>query len=133
MTQCEYLEKAFKIDKNTARLLKSIELETAIDYNEQDTMGGLPQLEIKGFKPQSFTVSYTAVNAAGTDRLQEYRAWKKKLGNAGNFYIGAEQFGVDIFTLKSVSLNDAKVSVRGEFITGTIQLGLTQDIAAGGN
>lgn len=134
MIQCEFLEKEFKIDKKAARLLKSIELETAIDYNEQETIGGPPQLEIKGFKPQSFTVNYAAIKAAGVDPYKEYKFWKKKLGQAGNFYVGDQQMGVDVFVLKKVSLTNANVNVRGEFITGQIQLELTQDIAAeGGN
>jgi hypothetical protein len=132
MTQCEFLEKKFKIDKKTARLLNSIELQTAIDYTEQETIDGLPQLDIKGFKPQSFNVEYKAVTAMGTNPLDEYNAWKKELGKAGVFYLGEQQLGVDVFVLKTVALNDGKINARGEFITGTIQLGLTQDIVAGG-
>jgi hypothetical protein len=130
--QCEFLERKFKISKEEAKLLKSIELETSIDYNEQETMNGLPQLEIKGYKPQSFNVEYTAAAAAGVDPLQEYNAWKKKLGKAGPFYLGADQLGIDIFVLKSVNLNEGRVNVRGDFVVGKISLGLTQDIAAEG-
>jgi hypothetical protein len=132
MIQCEFLEKKFKITKEVARLIGSIELETAIDYNEQETHNGLPQLEIKGYKPQSFTIEYTAATAAGANPMEEYRAWKKKLGKAGEFYLGENQLGIDVFTLKSLALNDAKVNARGDFLSGTISLGLSQDIAAGG-
>lgn len=131
MVQCEFLSRKFQVNRNVIKQLQSIELISEIEYTEQETMEGLPQVEIKGYKPQNFSVNYTAVTTAGVNPYEEYCKWKKKLGKAGEFYIGEEQFGVDIFTLESVSMVGAKINAKGEFLCGDIELTLTQDIAAG--
>lgn len=131
MTQCEYLSIKFGITKNVLKQLQSVALISEIEYTEQETVGGLPQLEIKGYKPQSFKVSYPAITTAGTNPYDEYCKWKKKLGKAGEFYVGKEQFGVDVFVLESVMMSGAKINAKGEFVMGVIELALTQDIAAG--
>lgn len=133
MKQCEYLGRDFRVSSKIIRSLKTVELSTELDYNEQTTVGGLPQLEIKGYKPQEFSIAYTCVTATGTNPYTEYCEWKKLIGKAGEFYIGGEQFGIDIFTLRGVSLSGGKVSPKGEFLTGTITLELTQDIVAKGD
>lgn len=128
--QCEYLGRTFKITNKMIKALQSVELNTELDYTEQNTAGGLPQLAIKGYKPQSTDVEYNCVTAVGVDPYKEYCEWKKLIGKASEFYVGSEQFGIDVFTLQSVSLTGAKVNLKGEFITGTISLTLTQDIVA---
>ena len=102
MKQCEYLGRNFGINKKMLKQLQAVELKSEIDYTEQDTAGGLPLLEIKGYKPQSINISYPAITGAGVNPYDEYVAWKEKLGKAGEFFIGSEQLGVDVFTLKRV-------------------------------
>lgn len=131
MVQCEFLKRKFKINKNVLKQLQSVALISEIEYTEQEAMEGLPQIEIKGYKPQSVSIRYTAVTTAGVNPYTEYSEWKKKLGKAGEFYIGEEQFGVDIFTLERVSMIGAKINAKGEFLIGEIELALTQDIATG--
>ena len=133
MIQCEFLEKTFEVSKKKINALRAVEIESAIDYNESDTMDGLPQVEIKGYKPQGFSLEYTALPAAGLNPLKEYRAWKKKLGKAGTFYVGGDQFGADIFLLKAVNMTEGKVNTAGDFIAGKISITLEQDIAAKGD
>lgn len=132
MIQCEYLGRNFGINKKMLKQLQAVELKSEIDYNEQDTAGGLPLIEIKGYKPQSLSIGYMAITGAGVNPYEEYTAWKKKLGKAGEFFIGSEQLGVDVFTLKSVSLTGGKIDAKGRFVSGNISISLTQDIAAKG-
>lgn len=127
--QCEYLGRKFAINKRMLKHLQSIDLISEIEYTEQDTAGGLSQVEIKGYKPQSVKISYVAVTAAGVDPYQEYCIWKNGLGKTGELFVGQEQFGVDVFMLQGVSMHGAKVDAKGSFVTGTIELTLTQDIA----
>ena len=128
--QCEYLGRTFKITNKMIKALQSVELNTELDYTEQNTVGGLPQLAIKGYKPQSTTIQYNCVTAVGVDPYKEYCEWKKLIGKASEFYVGKDQFGIDIFTLRGVALQGAKVNLKGEFLTGTISLTLEQDIVA---
>lgn len=128
--QCEYLGKKFKLSNKMIKALQSVELTTEIDYTEQNTAGGLPQLAIKGYKPQSTNIEYNCTSSAGVNPKDEYEQWKKLIGKASEFYVGSEQFGIDIFTLNGVALRGGKVNLRGDFITGTISLSLTQDIVA---
>jgi hypothetical protein len=130
--QCEFLKRQFKITSKEIKNLQSVDLTTEIDYTEQTTVGGLPQLAITGYKPQSFTVSYNCVTSAGVNPYKEYCAWKKLIGKTGEFYLGQDQFGVDVFTLMNVSMNGGKVNARGEFVSGQITLELSQDIVTGG-
>jgi hypothetical protein len=130
MTQCEYLGRKFKLSSKMIKTLQAVELSTELDYTEQETAGGLPQLAIKGYKPQSMSIGYTCVTSAGVNPYEEYCEWKKLIGKSSEFYVGSEQFGIDVFTLKGVALNGGKVNVRGQFLTGTITLDLSQDIVA---
>lgn len=132
MVQCEYLGRNFGINKKMWKQLQAVELKSEIDYTEQEAAGGLPLIDIKGYKPQSLNIGYTAITGAGVDPYEEYTKWKEKLGNAGEFFIGSEQFGVDVFTLKGVAMNEGKIDAKGRFVSGKITLTLTQDIAAKG-
>ena len=128
--QCEFLSRSFKVSNKMIKALKSVELSTELDYTEQITAGGLPQLAIKGYKPQSTTIEYNCVTATGVDPYKEYCEWKKLIGKASEFYVGKEQFGIDIFTLRGVALQGGKVNLKGAFVSGTISLTLEQDIVA---
>ncbi len=130
MTQCEYLGRKFKINRNMVRSLQSVELTSELDYTEQKTAGGLPQLAIKGYKPQKTSIKYNCVASAGVKPYEEYKEWKKKIGQAGEFYVGGDLFGVDVFILKGVSMKSEAINVRGELLEGDITLELTQDIVA---
>lgn len=130
MVQCEYLGRKFKINRNMVKSLQSVELTSELDYTEQKTAGGLPQLAIKGYKPQNTSIKYDCVAGAGVNPYDEYKAWKEKIGQAGDFYVGSDLFGVDVFTLKGVSMTSENINARGEFLAGTITLELTQDIVA---
>ncbi len=132
MVQCEYLGRKFSLSSKAVKNLKAVELRTEIDYEEKKTAGGMPQVNIKGYKPQSIPLEYNCVTSAGVDPYEEYKAWKKKVGKGGEFYVGSDQFGVDIFVLKGVSMTGAKVNIKGRFVTGTISLSLTQDIVSTG-
>lgn len=130
MIQCEYLGRKFKINRNMVKSLQSVELTSELDYTEQKTAGGLPQLAIKGYKPQKTTIKYECVASAGVNPYEEYKEWKKKIGEAGEFYVGSDLFGVDVFTLKTVTMESQRINARGQFLAGTITLDLTQDIVA---
>jgi hypothetical protein len=132
MVQCEYLGVKFQVSRKVIKSLQALELSTELDYAEQQTAGGLPQLAIKGFKPQNTTLEYTCMQEVGLDPFAEYNSWKKKIGKAGELYVGDSQFGVDKFVLRGVSLSGTKIDNRGRFRLGTITLDLSQDIVAKG-
>ena len=128
MVQCEFLGEKFEVSLKKINAIKNIEITTEIEYNEAETLGGLPTVEIKGYKPQSFSISYTAATSAGLNPYKEYKKWKKKLGESGFFYAGKNQIGLAEFVLMGVTMSNAKVTPSGLFYIGEIELQLEQDI-----
>lgn len=126
--QAEFLGIQFKLTEELLRGLSSISLKTEAKTEETESRDGLPQIDVIGFEPQSLTIDYKAHSGMGVDPLEEYRAWRKKLGESGPFYLGGDQYGVDVFILMNVRLSNTTLNSAGQILTGTITLQLAQDI-----
>lgn len=98
----------------------AIKTDTANDAN------GNPPTNVRGRELQSMNFSTTYLRAAGVDPRARYEQWGTLVGQTYPLYVGGKRFGPAKMMLSSVAISDLLLSNKGDFLSVTVDITLTE-------
>lgn len=128
--QASWLDKKWTIDANALNGIEGLSFRKELEVEEQESKDGKPPTNTKGYKPQDFTTTHTVSHFVGTDPVQEYEAWKSRLGKRAPFYVGGKRIGPAVAVLDKVEFSANAISNRGVILSAEISLTFSEDTNA---
>jgi hypothetical protein len=105
----------------------SVEVKT----DESNDTNGNPPTNVRGRELQTMQFSTTYLRAAGVDPRARYDEWESLAGQSYPLYIGGKRFGPAKMMLASVSISELTLSHKGDFLSVSIDITLTEDSEGG--
>jgi hypothetical protein len=121
--QASYLGMQWEVSRERVAALSGLTTDVEVKRVDDSANG---KSKITGRELQRLTLDYSVSFETGSNPRAEFEQWQKLIGKYGPLRLGGRRFGPANFQLRSVSMNDGMLDVRGRIRLATISLALVE-------